>query len=1094
MKTLVFISFIAVFAVACQRRASSDTALFALLPSSKTHVDFVNSLENKNLNILQYMYYYNGGGVAAGDINNDGWIDLYFTSNEGANRLYLNRGNFEFDDITEQAGVSCAADWSTGVTMIDINSDGFLDLYVCQVSDFKGLTGHNRLFINNGDLTFTEQAASFGLNFSGFSTQSVFFDYDQDGDLDMYLLNHSVHSVRSYGPSELRKEKDSLAGDRLYRNNFSEGRSYFEDVTHESGIYSSHIGYGLGVAVSDINGDGWPDIYVSNDFHENDYLYINQRNGTFQESLEQIISHTSRYSMGNDIADINADGWPDIVTVDMLPNNPSILLKSGAEDTQEVYDIKKNFGYGSQYVRNCLQLNQGDHFVEIGQWAGIEATDWSWSPLICDFDNDSKPEIFITNGIYKRPNDLDYIQFTADIANSKNINSSNTEIESKMINRMPTLKISNAVFVNRGELKFDNRSEEWGLAEPSYSNGAIYADLDNDGDQDLVVNNVNQQAFIYQNNSTEKLHHHFLQVELRSDTNTYGIGAKVKIHSGNQNWQQEMMLTRGFQSSVSPVLTFGLGATTSVDSVEIFWRDRKSQVLRDPGINKRLVVQENRPLSVIREIDISRKEKKPFQVEATSIPYQYVENDFKDYAVEPLIPYLLSREGPAVAVADVNGDQLDDIFLGGPTGQSGKIFIQNKEGKFSEVVSTDLMIDFQHEDVDAAFFDANKDGHLDLYVVSGGNEFSEWSPLLADRLYINNGKGIFTRSRTSLPTIHLNGACVLPIDVDRDGHTDLFVGNRSVPGHYGLSPKSYLLRNDGKGTFQVHQIFEMGMITDAASFDYNGDGWNDLVVSGDWMPITIYENINARFEPLAKPTGLEKFLGWWRCLELADVNGDGRMDIFAGNAGGNLKLRPTQEEPVTLYLNDFDDNGKPDPVIFYYLGGKQIPFNTKAQLSKQMPFINKRFTSFQAFAAIERPNDLLPVEKIKGGKKLIVNNLFSHVFISTGDGSYSSETLPYEVQFSLIQNVAIGDFNSDGYQDIFMIGNSTSHTANLGNADSQSLVLVLGDINGKFNFQNLSRKANFSKEYHFVKLIKRAGRSTLLLVGNSGLPEFLIYP
>ncbi len=1082
MKTVGFIFLIFLLATACTEK-QPDALLFDLLPPSETNIDFVNSLENKKLNILEYMYYYNGGGVAAGDINNDGLVDLYFTASEKSNKLYLNKGNFKFEDITEKAGVTCDSLWSTGVTMVDINSDGFLDLYVSQVGKFKGLVGHNQLFINNHDLTFTEQSEEYGLDFSGFSTQASFFDFDNDGDLDMYLLNHSVHSLRSYGPSNLRNEKDSLSGDRLYENKIDKGKRKFLDVTQQAGIYSSHIGYGLGIALSDINLDGLLDIYISNDFHENDYLYLNQGNGSFKESLEQRIGHTSRYSMGSDISDINADGWPDIVTMDMLPYESKILLKSGAEDTQEVFDIKKGYGYGPQYVRNCLQLNQGDHFSEIGQWAGIEATDWSWAPLICDLDNDTKNEIFITNGIYKRPNDLDYIQYTADIANNKRTSDAE-RVESEMIEKMPTLKIPNCVFTSNGDLTFINRSLEWGLGEPSYSNGATYADLDNDGDLDLAINNVNQQAFIYRNKSTEKLQNNYLQIELRGVKNKFGLGAKVKLHAGDSMWLQEMILTRGFQSSVSPILTFGLGKISAIDSIEIFWHDKQCQVLKNVLLNQRLSIVESDSLQY-RDIVKNRKTLSVFEQAKQTFPYKHVENNFKDYSVEPLIPFMLSREGPAVAVADVNRDGLDDIYVGGTQGHAGSLFVQNIQGGFDDFTSLDLKRDFQNEDVDAIFFDANNDGHQDLYVVSGGNEYHEDSFMLADRLYMNNGKGSFRRSLDGLPPMNLNGSCALPLDVDSDGNLDLFVGSRSVPGNYGVSPKSYILRNNGQGKFAVHQIMDIGMVTDVSSFDYNGDGKSDLIVSGDWMPLTIYENNGSGFMPTKQQTGLENEYGWWRCVKLADLNHDGLMDIIAGNVGGNLKLKPTHDQPVEMYLNDFDDNGKIDPVIFYYLGGKQIPFNTKAQLAKQMPFINKRFPSFNAFASIEKPSDLLPSEKINASKKLKINNMYTQVFLNKGNGKFQSVELPYEVQFSSVQDVLVYDFNNDDVQDIFCVGNSFSNTVNLGASDAQSQIMLWGTADGKFKYQNFSNKRNFLKSFREIIPIRIKGKNSLMLTVNN---------
>lgn len=1089
MRALCLIVF--VLLISCKQEQETEK-LFRLVPASESGITFRNDLNDEKLNIIKYMYYYNGGGVAAGDINNDGLVDLYFTSNEGENRLYLNKGNFQFEDITASAGVAGAGDWSTGVTMVDINSDGLLDIYVCQVGDYKGVQGRNQLFINNGDLTFTESAAKYGLDFIGFSTQAVFFDYDNDGDLDMYLLNHSVHTIHSYGSAKLRNEMDAKAGDRLFKNISETGEVKFVDVTQEAGIYSSHIGYGLGVSVSDVNMDGWLDIYIANDFHENDYLYINNGDGTFTESLERMIAHTSRYSMGCDIADVNADGWPDIISLDMLPEEPEILLKSAAEDTQEVSDIKKEFGYASQYVRNCLQINRQNHFAELAQYAGIHATDWSWSVLMADFNNDTNTEIFISNGIYKRPNDLDYIQYTADMANFRYTAANEDSLESEMIRRMPTLRIPNYMFKNSGVVKFDNITDKWGLNEPSYSNGMVYVDLDNDGDLDLVINNVNQPAFVYENRTEQFEQNNYIKVALRGNENHFGIGAKVKVYAGGKMFLREMMLTRGFQSSVAPEVHVGLGKTEKIDSIEIFWKGNKAQVLKDVAVNKKINIEqaddlELRPLFQKPEVNLT------LTTADIHIPFKHEENlTFKDYNIEPLIPYLLSREGPALAVADVNGDGRDDVFIGGAKGQASALFIQNMDGGFTAGSVSTFFSDAAYEDVDALFFDANGNGYPDLYVVSGGNEYATGHPMLEDRLYLNDGRGNFSKARNHLPKLFSNGACVRTNDFDGDGYLDLFVGSRSLPGNYGVSPESYILRNTGDGNFVILQTIKPGMVSDADWADIDKDGNVELIILADWQAVQIYKNVAGVFNLLdAKQTGFNHSNTWWRSLSVADINGDGKPDIIAGSIGDNSRLNPSIQHPVSLLLGDFDGNGKTDPVMFYFQKEVEIPFHAKMQLAKQMPVLNKRFTTYTAFGSITSPADLLTAEKMKSAEKQSIHHFNTNVYINQGDGKFISIDLPDEAQFSTVQHILVHDFNKDGHQDILLVGNAFSHSVYLGNMAAQSLAILLGGEKNDFRFINLTKQHNLKKEYKRAELIQISAKTYIILIANNHMPEIV---
>jgi hypothetical protein len=1050
----VFLLFLSV--LSCKPEDNKEEPLFTLLPSSSTQIEFKNQLtESEQLNIIEYLYFNNGAGVAAGDINNDGLVDLYFTANQGPNKLYLNKGNFEFEDITDAAGVSGKGDWKTGVTMADVNGDGLLDIYVCQVGKYKNYTGKNQLFINQGNLTFKEEAHEYGLDFQGFSTQAAFFDYDHDGDLDMYLLNHSVHTSRSYGDISLRLERDSLSGDRLFRNDDENGKRVFHDVTKQAGIYSSPIGYGLGVNVSDINNDGYPDIYISNDFHENDYLYINNGNGTFSERSKESLGHTSRSSMGNDIADINNDGLLDIMVLDMLPDDEKIRKQSGGEDDYELFQLKLKYGYNYQFVRNTLQLNLGGGlFSEIGLLAGVASTDWSWSPLFCDVDNDGWKDLFITNGIYRRANDLDYVKFLT--GGDRNFpDKDNSKLSDKeLYEKMPLHPNVNYIFKNNGDLTFTNKAKEWGFNTKSYSNGATYADLDNDGDLDLIVNNINEKAYIFKNNSEKQTDNHFLSAVLKGKgMNTMGIGARVTLFSGGQKQITEQSPTRGFLSATSEVLHFGLGKAEVVDSLIVRWPDLTEQKIKNIASNKTITLKMSDATIPSEKIIQEKSSNTLFSpVFIKGLEFRHREDDYVDFNREKLIPHSLSAEGPALASGDVNMDGLQDLFAGGAKGQPSVLFVQQKDGSF-KAADIPLLKECYLDVVDAAFFDADGDGDEDLYIVRGGNEILAGDILLTDLLLINDGKGGFSKGK--LPPMSHNGSCVRPCDFDGDGDIDLFVGSRSVPGAYGLPPVQYLLENDGHGNFKdvtvekTTGLRNAGMVTDAVWMDYDMDGDEDLIVAGEWMNVSIFRNDNGRFTDVTVSAGLDTTSGWWNCLKVADVNGDGAPDIIAGNLGLNSMLKASVKEPVEMYLNDFDNNGSIDQIICSYQNGISYPFASLDELSGQIAGLKKKYPNYSDFGG-KKVRDIFAKTAID---KSIVKSavLFeSCIFLNQGNGTFKILKLPVQAQFSPVRDILVSDINNDGNQDLILIGNDYAVNPSYGRYDASYGWCLLGSRTGEF--------------------------------------------
>jgi hypothetical protein len=984
--------------------------------------------------MINYIYFYNGGGVAVGDVNGDGLVDLYFTANENANRLYLNQGNFRFKDVTERAGVAGTADWSTGVSMADVNGDGRLDIYVSVANGYKGLEGHNQLFINqgpdnNGVPRFEEKAEAYGLDQQALGTQSLFFDYDLDGDLDVYLLNSSVHQATP-SRAQKRQTKSEQAGDRLYRN---DGNT-FTEVTDEAGLHSSRLGYGLGVAASDLDGNGCPDLYVANDFLENDYLYYNNCDGTFTEAIGQATRHVSYSSMGVDAADYNNDGRPDVAVLDMLPTMTKRLKTTDVVDNYDTQRMKQQMGYHYQYRRNTLQLNRGNkRFSEIGLLADVAATDWSWAPLFADLNNDGRKDLLVTNGIYQRPNDLDYIEHASQPKVMRSLSEGMTKEDMKLRKRMPHEPVSNFAFFNEGNLTFADSTGAWGLDQPSFSNGAAYADLNNDGSLDLVVNNVNAPASIYKNRSDSLRSHHFLTVRLKGEgKNTQGIGAEVTVYQEDRLQVLEQMPSRGFQSSVDPRLHFGLG-TKAIDSLTVTWPDGRTETQTSVSPDQILTLRQSDAKETPPDSDTLPPPLLFRSVEdVLGIDFRHRENPTYDLEErEPLLPHTLSTEGPALAVGDVNGDGCDDVFLGGAKRQSAALYIQEENGRFRRSTANDSVWegDQLREDVDATFFDANGDEALDLYVVSAGNEFWGRADALRDRLYLNDGTGTFQKAKGALPDrMAANGGAVAPGDFDNDGDMDLFVGSRVMARRYGKTPNSYLLENDGAGHFEdvtdelAPALRNVGMVTDATWENVRGSEALDLIVVGEWMPITVFEQKEGRLVNQTDAAGLTKTSGWWNAIHLADVNGDGHPDLLAGNLGKNSRLRATPQEPARLYVNNFDRNDGPDPILTYYRNGESYPHAGRDILLERFPFLKEKFPTYESLGASQL-GDIFSEAKIRNATVKEAHTFASSYLQNQGDGAFVARALPSRAQFSPVYDILSHDLDGNGSEEVVMGGN-----------------------------------------------------------------------
>ena len=1083
---IVALFFLSIGLISCTNKNNSQQ-LFSRLSESNTGVNFKNTLfEDGPLNVANYIYFYNGGGVAVGDINNDGLQDILFTGNMVRNRLFLNKGNFKFEDITATSGVADKQGWCTGATMADVNGDGKLDIYICRSADINPDLRKNLLFINNGDLSFTEKGDQFGLADNGYSTQASFFDYDKDGDLDCFIINHSIQKYTAgvQDNPELRKERNPDYASKLYRND----NNHFTNISDQAGITSNVLTFGLGVAISDFNNDGWPDISVSNDFNEPDYLFINNRNGTFTEQLRSAMDNISLYSMGSDAADYNNDGLTDLVTLDMLPeDNKTNKMHSGAENFDKFqYLFTQGFYY--QYSRNMLQQNNGDGtFSEVGQLAGVSNTDWSWAALFGDYDNDGYKDLFVTNGYVKDYTEMDFLKYSVDRV-VRTMHKDSVDPIPEYIRKMPTNETANYIFKNQGNGTFLKKTTDWGFDKKGVSAGAAYVDLDNDGDLDLVINNSNDFAGVYKNNSEVLIKNNYLRVQLDGGpANQRGIGTKVKLFCKGQQFYQEQSPVRGFQSSSDPVLNFGVGKNALIDSILVIWPNDKYQKLVSVKPNQSLVIK-MADAGGRWNYDTVADKNKSLLTQAILPGVHHKENSFSDFTVQTLLPNYLSRQGPCIEVADVNKDGLEDFFMGGAKGEAAQLFMQNKNNTFSPKPTPAFLKDAASEDVAATFFDADNDGDQDLYVASGGFEYNENDAAYQDRLYLNDGKGNLVKKENAIPSLLASKGCVKAADIDGDGDIDLFVGGRVIPGKYPTAPRSYILLNDGKGTFtdatqkNCAALMQPGMVTDALWMDINNDRQPDLVVVGEWMPVKVFINAKGILSDASSAYIHFASTGWWNRISAADMDGDGDLDLVIGNCGTNTQFHATEKEPMNIYYKDFDGNGSIDPVFCYYIGGVSYPAASRDDLTDQLPGLKKKFLEYKAYATATI-NDVFSPEQLKDASLLKAETMETVYLENQGSKGFAQHTLPLPAQYSPVYGIVMEDLNKDGKKDILLAGNNTWTRIKFGRYSANHGVLLLGD--GKSNFTYLPQLKSGLILKGNVKSLKliHAGSTSKIIAG-----------
>ncbi len=1090
-KSLTYLSFIyiAIIFYSCQ---DNEQPRFRLVNPTESGINFNNTIkENDSVNVVDFLNVYNGGGVAVGDINNDGMLDAYFSGNMVSGRLYLNKGNLKFDDISNQSGIMDNR-WGTGVTMVDINQDGWLDIYVSVSGGLGNNKKANLLYINNHDLTFTESAAEYGLADETQSVQAAFFDYDKDGDLDLYLLVNAAKYWSEVNTIQKRKlNGESLSNDKLYRN---DGNGKFTDVSKEAGILVE--GYGLGVGISDINNDGWPDIYVSNDFIGNDILYINQGDGTFKDKLGDHINHTSYAGMGNDIADINNNGEPDIMVVDMRPEDNKRQKMVVSSNSYDRFQLMLEAGYDPQYSRNTLQLNQGNgKFSEIGFLAGVSSTDWSWSPLFADFDNDGHKDLYITNGFLRDLGNLDYIHYQNDRDSPMGDRKTKIKQTLKSIQNLPSAKLRNYIYRNKGDITFKDVSEDWGIDELSVSHGSAYADLDNDGDLDLLVNNTNQAAFLYENLSNKTEQNFFLRVKLIGrQGNLDGIGAKIKITTASQSQHYQHFLSRGYQSSIDPIIHFGLGGENYVKSIEVWWPNDSYQVLKGITGNQTITInQSDSKTQNYAKNDGNSHDKWLNDVtDSLEILYSHIEDPMVDFKLQPILPHMHSRNGPGVAVSDVNSDGLEDFYIGAAAGQPGTLMIQQNNNKFKTI----LFPDEKYEDMGALFFDVNNDGYQDLYVVSGGVQVSTADNMYQDRIYINDGKGNFTKSE-NLPRIIASGSSVTAVDFDKDGDLDIFVGGRVNPGKYPMPAKSYLFENlteKGSNLLKFKDISpeikgweKLTMVTSSLWSDYDNDGWVDLIVTGEFMPIIFFHNENGKLIEV-EPKDLKNTEGWWNSIAGADFDNDGDTDYILGNQGLNNKFKASPEEPLSIYAKDFDNDGRIDPVMSYFINGENQISHSRDEIIKQMNVMRVRFKTYQSYAETTFNKSFLP-EELEDAYVVKSYNFATSYLENLGDGNFKLHQMPLISQISPVEGIVVDDINQDGNLDVLLTGNAYQNEVSTGRYDASKGALLKGNGDGSFKVVPLE-ESGFVNDFDGsgLGILRDINGNTFVLSANNNGP------
>jgi hypothetical protein len=1080
--------------ISCNQKQAP--VLFQLM--DKTGIDFNNKVEDGKIeNTFLFRNFYNGGGVSIGDINNDGKADVFFTSNMGDNKLYLNKGNWQFEDITPKAGFRQDSMWSTGVVMADINGDGWLDIYVCNSGHMSTGNRRNKLYINNHNLTFTEEAAKYGLDISAYTTQVSFFDYDLDGDLDCFMINNTPININKLGYAndrDLPEQEWQVApflkggGDHLFQNN----GGHFTDVTKQAGIHGSLISFGLGVSVTDVNGDGYPDVYVSNDSYERDYLYINQQNGTFKDGFEQCMEHTSFSSMGADVADINNDGYPDIFTTDMLPESDYRIKTTGAFDNYDVYNIKLKQGFYQQYMKNCLQLNnQNGKFCEIANYSGVSATDWSWGALFFDADNDGYNDIYVCNGVNRDLTNLDFMDFFANEVNQKMVLTGKKESVDKILAEIPRTPLPNKVFRNKGNLQFEDVGEQWGFTQGSWSNGAAYGDLDGDGDLDLVINNENGPAFIYKNNSREQNNNNYISILLKGDSlNTFAIGSTIKVYTGNEVITREVVPSRGFQSSMDYRQVIGLGKATAIDSMIVIWPNRRYDTYIHPQLNKLYQLTETGLSKPYHFLNQNNSHTVYFDSIITAFD-KHTEDEYVDFYYERNVPEMLSKEGPKAAVGDVNGDGLDDVYIGGALNQGGQLYLQTSTGDFikKEEPVFKQFLDFEDEAV--LLFDADKDGDLDLFIGPGGNNMMPNSRQTQLRLYKNDGKGNFTLDAAAFPNNANNIAIAVANDIDGDGDLDLFVGGRSVPHDYGMTPQSYIFMNDGNGHFSdiaknSTGVSNAGMITGAVWADVTGNASKELIVTGEWMAPRIFSYNNQQFTEVK--SNLNNLYGLWQTVAAADVNGDGRQDLILGNIGENFYLHPDSAKPVKLFINDFNQNGNRDKILTYTVDEKDMPVFMKRELQDQIPAIKKQNLRHEDYAK-KSIQELFPEELLNKSVVRQFNYCNSVVAMNKGNGQFEISRLPSMTQLSSVNAIHCMDVNSDGFTDLVLGGNLFALLPQFERLDASYGDVLINNGKGVFSFTPQKQTGlQVQGEVRDIAAIETGKGKQLLFLRNNDYP------